>query len=259
LADVLDGAPTPITWRYYATSNVPTWNAPNAINHICVPATVKNKLACTGADYINDDVPNNPAQVLTDISKCDLQQVSWVTPTADASDHANVSNGTGPAWVASIVNAVGKQKCGTESYWTDTVIFITWDDWGGWYDHVAPFTTPKPGAWGAGYAYGYRVPLIVVSAFTAPGQVSNDIFDFGSILAFVEQNFGLGFIGPGTDIYTHYADWQATQKGRGNLSVFFTRTIPKAFATIPAAVDAAYFINLPKSSVGPDDDGDDPR
>jgi phospholipase C len=259
LADVLDEAPTPITWRYYASAgNVAIWNAPNAINHICVPETVNGALACTGADWVKNDVPNNSAQVLTDISNCDLQQVSWVNPTAAASDHANVSNGTGPSWVASIVNAVGKQTCGSESYWKDTAIFITWDDWGGWYDHVAPFTTPKPGAWGAGYTYGYRVPLLVVSAYTSPGEVSNAIFDFGSILAFIEHNFSLGFIGPGTDVYTNYADWQATQSGRGNLSVFFTRTIPKAFATIPAPHDAQYFIDLPKSSVAPDDDQDEP-
>ena len=57
--------------------------------------------------------------------------VVWVTPTALASDHAEATNGSGPSWVASVVNAIGESK-----YWDTTAIFVTWDDWGGWYDHV---------------------------------------------------------------------------------------------------------------------------
>ena len=232
LSDLLETASTPITWRYYAQAPTGLWTAPNAIKHICVPQTTKKITSCQGADWLQNVVPNNSSQALSDIMSCNLPAVSWVTPTAAASDHAQINDGTGPSWVASIVNAVGTTQCGDESYWNDTAIFITWDDWGGWADHVAPFQVAQPGTWGAGYTYGYRVPLLVVSAYTQPGQVSNAIFDFGSILAYIEQNFGLGFIGSGATVYDNYADYQAAQPTRGNLSEFFGLIVPKPFTQI---------------------------
>ena len=75
--------------------------------------------------------PETP--VLTDIATGQLAQVTWVMPDGTASDHAVANNGSGPSWVASIVNAIGNSP-----YWANTAIIITWDDWGGWYDHVAP-------------------------------------------------------------------------------------------------------------------------
>ena len=55
---------------------------------------------------------------------------------------------------------------GTSSYWSNTAIIITWDDWGGWYDHVPPPKLVNDGtSWGSGYVYGFRVPLIVVSPY----------------------------------------------------------------------------------------------
>ena len=82
--------------------------------------------------------------------------------------------------MASIVNAIGNSP-----YWSNTAIFITWDDWGGWYDHVPPHSIINS------YEYGFRVPLIVVSPYAKPGYVSHVTHDFGSILKFIEQNFGL--------------------------------------------------------------------
>ncbi len=73
------------------------------------------------------------SQVLTDIANGQLAQVSWVIPDGTHSDHAESNDGSGPSWVASIVNAIGNSP-----YWANTAIIITWDDWGGWYDHVAP-------------------------------------------------------------------------------------------------------------------------
>ncbi len=256
LSDILQTAQPPISWRYYAPSAGYIWTAPNAIQHICVPATVNGIRQCTGVDWVDHVEPNNPAQVLSDISACNLRQMSWVIPTAEASDHPIGNTGLGPSWVASIVNAVGKQTCAGEDYWKTTAIFITWDDWGGWYDHVPPFEIVKPYNWGAGYTYGFRVPLLVVSAFTQPGLVSNGIFDFGSILLFIERNFGVGYIGAkyGTNKYMQYADFQAAQPGRGDLATFFNLASPKAFTPIAAPVGAAAFIAAPKSIVPVDDE-----
>jgi len=255
LADLLDAATPPIGWRYYAPGSDSIWTAPNAIEHICGPATVSGTVKCNGADWMDDVIPNNPAQVLTDIGNCALQPVSWVIPTGEESDHASINNGSGPSWVAGIVNAIGgARKCGSETYWQNTAIFITWDDWGGWFDHVAPFKVVKPYQWGAGYTYGFRVPLLVVSAYTKPALVSNQILDFGSILAFIEKNFGLGFIGPGTSRYTQYADYQATLAGRGDLADFFTLTTAKPFTAIQAKLSIEDLLHAPTSVVGPDDD-----
>jgi phospholipase C len=255
LADLLDGANTPIGWRYYSMGETSIWTAPNAIRHICVPAVVGGARACTGADWVQNVVTTTPVQFFTDVAACDLQPVSWIIPTGESSDHASINNGSGPSWVASIVNAIGNAApCHGESYWDDTAIFVTWDDWGGWFDHVAPFKVVQPYQWGAGYTYGFRVPLLVVSAYTMPGQVSNAVFDFGSILAFIEKNFGLGFIGPGTSNLTRYADYQATLSGRGDLSTFFTRSKPKTFSTIASPLSIRDFLNAPRSVVGPDND-----
>jgi phospholipase C len=255
LADLLDAAKPPVSWRYYAPSAGAIWTAPNAISHICKPALVKGALQCTGADWTKNVVSDNPAQVLTDIAACKLAGVSWVIPTGLESDHANANNGTGPQWVASIVNAVGTQSCPAETYWDDTLILITWDDWGGWYDHVPPFDINVGTAtWGSGYTYGFRVPLLVVSAYTEARTVSNHIYDFGSLLRFVERNFGLGTIGPGTTRFNHYADYFANYKPFGKLTEFFTLSSPKDFTPIPTVLKAWDFIHAPRPLTPPDDD-----
>jgi phospholipase C len=69
---------------------------------------------------------------------------------------------------------------------------VTWDDWGGWYDHVPPPQVIADGtSWGSGYVYGFRVPLIVISPYAKAAHISHVNHDFGSILHFMEENFGL--------------------------------------------------------------------
>jgi len=206
-----------ITWKYYTPAGWSIFTAPNAINHI------RN-----GAGWAN--VILNQTQVLTDITANNLAQVSWVVPTAQYSDHPGESDGSGPSWVASIVNAIG-----ASAYWSDTAIFITWDDWGGWYDHVAPPIYNS-------YEYGFRVPLIVVSPYAKPGYVSHTTHDFGSILRFVEDTFGLDPLG--------YADSRAD-----NLSDCFDYAqTPITFKFIPAPLDAKYFLNDKSPPEPPDDE-----
>jgi phospholipase C/sugar lactone lactonase YvrE len=238
LTDLLDAAG--LTWNYYSPTT--SWNAPLAIRHICQPQVLNGVLECTGSDYVSDDI-QQPPQVLTDIANCHLSNVAWVIPAEPYSDHAMGNNGTGPAWVASIVNAIGTSNCG---YWQDTAILITWDDWGGWYDHVPPPKVITDGtSWGSGYVYGFRVPLLVVSAFTDPGYVSDSVHDFGSLLGFVEANFHLGLIGNGT-----YADAYAD-----NLMEFFPEMTPRTFAPIQTSINAGQFRT--EKMVEPDNDGDE--
>ena len=130
-------------------------------------------------------------RILNDISNGQLAAVSWVIPSGQASDHPVFTDGSGPSWVASIVNAIGNS-----AYWSNSAIIITWDDWGGWYDHVPPPSIANDGTgWGSGYVYGFRVPLIVVSPYAKAAYVSHVTHDFGSILKFVEETFGLGALG----------------------------------------------------------------
>ena len=109
----------------------------------------------------------------------------------------------------------------------NTVILITWDDWGGWYDHVNPNQPTGPGVGysnqtGGQYVYGFRVPLLVVSAYVKQqtslgGYISTSFHDFGSILQFVENNFG---ISQGIDPPYPYAD-QFAPDSPNALSDFF--------------------------------------
>jgi phospholipase C len=242
MADLLDGAG--VTWKYYAPGAGSIWTAPDAISHICQPNAPTGG-ACTGADWVNN-VDLKPADVLKDIANCNLPQLSWVIPIGQNSDHpGSPANVGGPSWVASIVNAIGSDSAceSGQGYWSDTAIVITWDDWGGWYDHVRP---PILEGDQGDYEYGFRVPLIVVSAFTPRGYINNDSpHDFGSILRFIQGVFNIseGSLG--------FADARA---GDDLASFFRFRRKPRSFRTISAPLDANFFLNDTRKPDPPDND-----
>ncbi|HLI95084.1 MAG TPA: alkaline phosphatase family protein [Candidatus Baltobacteraceae bacterium] len=213
--DVLDEKR--LTYKYYANYTGGFWNGPSAISHIRF-----------GPDWSHISMPNT--NVFSDIAHGELPAVSWVTPSAAASDHPGVTDGSGPSWVASVVNAIGNSP-----YWNTTAIFVTWDDWGGWYDHVKP---PQYNA----YELGFRVPLIVISPYAKRGYVSHVQHEFGSILHFTEEQFGLTPLG--------YTDVRAD-----DLSDCFDFSQPPArFTEIRASRNAAYFMRLPPSNTPVDND-----
>ncbi len=238
VSDLLDARG--LTWRYYAPGAGDLWMAPDAIQHICVPSGQQ----CTGTEW-KEHVRLVPADVFGNIGLCQLPDVSWVVPSAQASDHANANTGLGPSWIASIVNEIGHSQCrnpdGT-SYWDTTAIIVTWDDWGGWYDHEPPKILDYPEG---GYQYGFRVPLIFVSAYTPKGYINNDRLDFGSIVRFIEHNFGIQ-MGKLT-----FADARATT----DLKAFYNLgAAPRPFATIPSRRTAKDFVNDTSPLLPPDDD-----
>ena len=234
IADLL---PSTVTWRYYAPNAGSIWTAPNAIQHICESTGPGGK--CTGMDW-QDNVDLVPADVLRDIQNCTLRSLNWVMPTGANSDHPVFTDGGGPSWVASIVNAIGNSTtCDSNTgYWNNTVILITWDDWGGWYDHVAP-----PLLANTSYQYGFRVPFIVVSAYTPPGYISNRQYDFGVILRFIEHNFGIH------EGALNFADARANN----DLLGFFRLTLPRTFQPISASKNADFFLNDKRPPTDPDD------
>jgi len=241
MADLLAGG---VTWRYYTPSAGSIWTAPNAIQHICQSTGPGGK--CTGSDW-SANVDLKSADVLNDIAACNLRSISWVIPAGQNSDHANANDGGGPSWVSSIVNAIGNSSAcdNNTGYWRDTAIVITWDDWGGWYDHERPTILAQPQG---DYQYGFRVPLVFVSAYTQAGYIDNTRHDFGSILRFLERNFGI------QEGALNFADSRA----QNDLTGFYNlHQAPRVFHPISAPRNAAYFLNDKQKATDPDDDGDD--
>jgi len=228
LTDLLEAKQ--LSWKYYTPIAGSIWTGPSAIKHIC--GSAPGSQTCPNADFTTHVDVNN-ADVLTDIQNGNLAAVSWVIPTSASSDHAGGNTGQGPSWVASIVNAIGTSK-----YWADTAIIITWDDWGGWYDHVAP-----PSVYNS-YEYGLRVPLIVISPYAKAAYISHATHDFGSILKFTEEAFGLTTVGNGAG----YADARADDLS--DCFDFTQKALP--FTQIPAPYGADYFLN-DKTPSGPVD------
>jgi phospholipase C len=174
MADLLDAKG--VTWRYYAPgSGVPSgfvFSAFEAIQQIRF-----------GTDWAKDVISPN-TQVLTDIANGQLAQVTWIMPAFSYSDHPGPgSTNEGPDWVASITNAIGASP-----FWDSTVIFIAWDDWGGWYDHVPPPQVDNMGL-------GFRVPVIVVSPYAKAGYVSHTSHESSGFLKYTEEVFGLPSLG----------------------------------------------------------------
>ncbi|MDP9341849.1 MAG: alkaline phosphatase family protein [Actinomycetota bacterium] len=110
-----------------------------------------------------------------------LPSVSWIMPGDGVSEHPSSSRGiaAGMAYVTGLVNAAMQ---GPE--WDSTAIFITWDDWGGFYDHVAPPQVDK-------FGLGIRVPFLVISPYAKQGLVDHRRGDFSSVLRFIEDNWSL--------------------------------------------------------------------
>jgi phospholipase C len=234
LTDLLDTAGH--SWRYYAGSIGFIWTGPTAIRHMCQPGPGPDGTTCLGPDFTaaNPKVSISPSpypQIVQDITNNNLAEVSWVIPSSSQmSDHPKSNTGCGPAWVAAIVNAIGHSK-----YWWNTAIIITWDDWGGLYDHVPPPIINS-------YEYGFRVPMIVVSPYAHQQYISHQQHDFGSILKFIEKNYGLPSLG--------YADATAD-----DLSDIFDRSQqPPPYTTVamPANANACFTDISPMSD--PDDD-----
>jgi phospholipase C len=183
MADLLDARG--ITWRYYAPSSASDQffilSAYQAIRHIFF-----------GPDW-NRNVISPETQVLTDIADGHLAQVTWIVPAYNNSDHPG-SPPLGPDWVANVVNAIGQSK-----YWDSTTIFVAWDDWGGWYDHVPPPQVDDMGL-------GFRVPVIVVSPYAKRGYVSHVTHESGGFLRYTETVFGLPSLGTRDSVSDDFSD-----------------------------------------------------
>jgi phospholipase C len=117
-----------------------------------------------------------------------LPAVSWITPSQPNSEHPPANIREGQAWVTNLVNAVMQ---GPD--WSSTAIFLSWDDWGGFYDHVVPPTVD-------GQGYGLRVPTIVISPYAKKGVIDHQTLSHDAFLKFIEDDFlGGARLDPSTD------------------------------------------------------------
>jgi phospholipase C len=218
LGDELDQAHQP--WAFYAAAlccDGEIWSAYQAIKHIRY-----------GKDW-KKDVISPQTNFFSDVSKGKLRTVSWITPTCATSDHAGCGGNQGPAWVASLVNAVGESK-----YWDSTAIVVFWDDYGGWYDPVAPAMVDYDGL-------GMRIPMLVISAYSKKGYVSHVPYEHGSILRFIEDEYAL-------------ARLSASDSRANSIApdCFDFKAPPRKFQKITAPLDANFFLHAPPDGRAPD-------
>jgi phospholipase C len=117
-----------------------------------------------------------------------LPEVSWVTPNNRVSEHPPNLVSTGERFVTNLVNAVMRSRD-----WTSTAIFLAWDDWGGFYDHVEPPQVDVNG-------FGLRVPALVISPYARRGLVDHQLLSFDAYAKFIEDDFlGSARLDPRTD------------------------------------------------------------
>lgn len=193
------------------------WSSYDAIDH------VRN-----GDDW--DRVVSGPTRFFKNVHEGKLADVSWIVPDWRNSDHSMARSDTGPSWVSSIVNAIGTSK-----YWNDTVVFVVWDDSGGWYDHVPPPQLDYDGL-------GFRVPLLVISPYARRGFVTHTQYEFGSLLRFVEGIDGLDRLS------------DSDKRANDLIDAFDFSQGPRAFTKIAAPHDENYFMRQLPTYVPPDTD-----
>jgi phospholipase C len=212
-----------LSWRYYAPgngnpatgfiwstldANSQVRNSPQWTNHVISPET----------------------QVLADVQNGYLANVTWIVPDYANSDHSSTQSNTGPQWVTSIVNTIGQSK-----FWNSTVVFVLWDDWGGWYDHVAPPQKDYDGL-------GFRVPMLVVSAYAKQNYVSHAQYETASVLRFIEQRWNLKALAA--------ADARAASPLRDTLNL---NAPPRPFSPFATRLGPRDFLSRGHSGRPPDD------
>jgi phospholipase C len=122
-------------------------------------------------------VPNG--RFLVDLKDGTLPRVSWLKPPIALSDHPPESICAGENWTVHVIDKIMRSP-----YWSSTAIVLTWDDYGGFYDHVSPPHVDD-------YGFGPRVPAIVISPWAKRGVIDHDTMEFASVLKLIETLYGL--------------------------------------------------------------------
>ncbi|MEX0984169.1 MAG: alkaline phosphatase family protein [Actinomycetota bacterium] len=166
--DLLNAAGIP--WSYYAATNAQLgyiWSAYSALDRY------RNDPDLWGRHIRPVD------DVIRDIREERLPPVTWITPRFQLSQHPEYDFCWGQNWSIAVVNAIMRSEA-----WKDTLIVLTWDDYGGYYDHVPPVPLDD-------FGLGIRVPTMVLSPYAKRGFVDSTMYEFSSVLRFIEDNWGL--------------------------------------------------------------------
>jgi phospholipase C len=184
-----------VSWGYYVAKG----NQPDCGNNAMFCAPVPQKATTPGIwnplpwfDTVRQDGQLSNIRPLTDFYRQaqdgTLPSVSWITPAQAVSDHPPALITAGQAYVTGLINSIMRSPD-----WNSTAIFLAWDDWGGFYDHVKPPAVDAQG-------YGLRVPGLVISPYAKKGYIDHQTLSFDAYLKFIEDDFLHGQrIDPRTD------------------------------------------------------------
>jgi phospholipase C len=171
-----------VSWKFYVQNYDPT------VNFLHVDKTTDKASQLIWAPLLNfqrfvDGTPLSShivdlSQYWTDLEHGTLPQVAYIAPSG-LSEHPPGDITVGQSFAVSAVTSLMRS-----SAWDSSLFVLTWDDWGGWYDHVLPPQIDGDG-------YGFRVPALFVSPYAKAGTIDNTTYDFTSILRFVEDNWSL--------------------------------------------------------------------
>jgi phospholipase C len=191
-----------ISWKVYTS---PDQNILNGLFSDNVLSYFKNFQDTTSPLYKSAFLPQFPTDFIADATTGNLPQVSWIIASVVDSDHPPAPAVFGELTLSAIISAL----MANPAAWAKTALFVTYDENGGFFDHVPPVTAPAgtPGEYVTAAAVpdptvagnppisgpiglGSRVPMLVISPFSRGGFVSSDLFDHTSMLRFLETRFG---------------------------------------------------------------------
>jgi phospholipase C len=220
LGNIADSAG--VSWKAYTATNR------NASGYIYNPFRPFSAIF-SSSDWNTKVIP--VANFITDAQAGNLPAISWVTPPSTQTDHPPEGACAGENWLVQQINAVMQ---GPADQWNSTAIFLTWDDWGGFYDHVPPPYRDQ-------YGLGLRVPFIIISPY-AVNSVYHTEIEFASVLRFMEETFDLPSLNGADTVANDLQDAFNYQQTPRPTLVLNQRTCPVA--------------KTPLVDHDPDDDGD---
>jgi len=231
-----------ISWKIYSS---PDANAFGALETDNVLPYFKNFQDPSTTLYKNAFGPQFPTDFVADALSGNLPQVSWITGSVFTSDHPPSPSLFGENTLSAIIAALTANPVA----WAKTVLFVTYDENGGFFDHVPPVTAP-PGTAGeyitaspvpdpsvegsitGPIGLGFRVPMLIVSPFSRGGFISSDLFDHTSVLRFLETRFGAEV--------PNLSAWRRATVGDMTSAFNFTKpdtsipSLPSTIAAIPS-------------------------
>ena len=183
-----------VSWKYYLGQGMEpdcedgAMNcAPNAqskvVPSIWNPAPLYGYVKAQPASYLPAHV-QDVSRFTADLSQGQLPAVSWIVPNNQHSEHPPAGITAGMEYVTALVNAVMASP-----YWNSTAIYIVWDDWGGFYDHVRPPNVDKAAGKAPVEGYGLRVPGIMISPWARPHMIDSAIYSFDAYATLIENLF----------------------------------------------------------------------